>query len=76
MENDNTAMGKRMADLLLNRFRLRVRPEMAEFVLKRMLDASGEPIPVMGGDARTGVAVRQLLAAQELQRALDSNTPS
>jgi hypothetical protein len=70
-ETDDSARGKQIADLLLNRYQLRVQPEMAEFVLKRLTRAStGDTIPVMAGDARTGVAVRQLLAAQDLQRAL------
>ncbi len=68
-ETDDSARGKQIADLLLNRYQLRVQPEMAEFVLKRLSRASSDKIPVMGGDARTGVAVRQLLAAQDLHRA-------
>lgn len=64
----------RIRELLLRQYNLRIDPEMGRFVLARLNDGAGDAIPVMGGDARTGVAVRQVLAAGELRAALDSPT--
>lgn len=62
----------RITDLLLKHFGLRVRPEMGQFILKRMSSSPDASIPVIGGDSRTGVAVRQLLAARDLRDAMNS----
>ena len=53
-------------DLFLRRLGIRIGPEMAGYVLRRL--RAGEqsavpigPVAVMGGDARTGVPVRQFV---------------
>jgi hypothetical protein len=53
-------------DVLLRRLGLRVGPEVAAYVLRRWQSAispghevTPTPIPVMGGDARTGVPTRR-----------------
>ena len=60
--------------LFLQRLGLRIGPETAAYVLRRLEagqaalpvgDAAGE-IPVMGGDARTGVAVRRMIALAQI----------
>ena len=65
----------RMTQVLLNRFGLRVHPEMGRFVLARLASSKQSTIPILGGDARTGIAVRQLLAASELRAAMDDASP-
>jgi hypothetical protein len=71
--NDDAA--RRLRDLLLGQFALRVQPEMEQYVLRRMkatsIDASGA-IPVMGCHARTGVPRRQFVPADLLARALNN----
>jgi hypothetical protein len=54
---------------LRERLGLRVGPEMAAYLLKRLNDGTlGEiTIPAMGGDARTGMPVLRQLNAAELK---------
>jgi hypothetical protein len=54
---------------LLSRFNLRAGEETTRYVLRRLAD--GQPIPVMGGDARTGVAVRLVIDPRGLAAATD-----
>lgn len=64
-----------MCELLLKRFGLRVRPEMGQYILRRLQDSatgSADAIPIMGGDARTGIAVRQFVTIRKLQDAMKS----
>jgi hypothetical protein len=60
----------RVREVLLRRFGLRVHPQMGRFVLGQLADPRQVNIPVMAGDARTGVAIRQLLSADELRASL------
>ena len=59
-----------LTDLLLHRWGLRISREMAKYLLRQIESAtsarSTEPIPVIAGNARTGVAQRALLPTQEL----------
>jgi hypothetical protein len=60
-----------IAQLLLTRYGLRLEPEMCRYVLKQLQLTPAKPsIPIIGGDARTGVAVRQLLATDEMRAAI------
>ena len=52
---------------LLSRFNLRTGEETSRYVLRHLGD--GQPIPVMGGDARTGVAVLTVVDPRELSAA-------
>jgi hypothetical protein len=65
----------RIRELLLSQYGLRVKPEMAKYISGRLISAPQAPLPVIAGDARTGVAVRQVLSGAELLAAL-SATPS
>jgi len=69
-DSDLADVAARVEEVLLNRYQLRVRPEMSQYVSRRLRQSQQPTIPVMGGDARTGVAIRQLLPADELRAAL------
>ena len=58
---------------LIAQFGIRIEPEMSRYVLGR-LNSGADTIPVMGGDARTGVAVRTMLASSELGAAADARS--
>lgn len=61
-------------DVLLKRYGLRVQPEMAQYLLRQLSAAErGEVVPLIGGDARTGMPMRQRIAIAELQGALGSS---
>lgn len=69
-DSELSEVAARVEEVLLNRYQLRVRPEMSQYVSRRLRQSQQTTIPVMGGDARTGVAIRQLLPADELRAAL------
>jgi hypothetical protein len=62
-------------EAILRQFGLRIQPEMGQYVA-RQLSKSRESIPVIGGNARTGVAVRQLIPANELASAVSQPASS
>ena len=45
---------------LLAQFGIRIEPHMSRYVLER-LNSGQSDVPVMGGDARTGVALRTVV---------------
>jgi len=49
---------------LLNRFGVRVEPHMSAYVQRRLSDRG--PLPVIGGDARTGRPVRLMIDPAQL----------
>ena len=55
---------------ILQHYGIRVDPQTSAYVLRKLEQAAGalrEPaIPIMGGDARTGVPVRQMIDAAHL----------
>jgi hypothetical protein len=60
-------------DVMLRRFGLRVGPAMGKYLLAQLERARAgdrKPVPVIGGDARTGVPKRLLLPAEELLGAI------
>ncbi len=60
-----------LAELLVAQYQLRLGRHMQDYLLKQLASAPRDSaIPIIGGNARTGVAVRQLLAAGELQDAM------
>jgi hypothetical protein len=69
---------QRIGKILLERYRLRTQPEMRQYLLDQLRARANAdaPIPVIGGNARTGVAVRQLIAASELQAAMRVAIPA
>jgi hypothetical protein len=46
---------------LLDVYGIRVEPEMARFVLRRLVDDPGLKLAVIGGNARTGAPIRTLI---------------
>jgi hypothetical protein len=61
--------------MFLERLGLRIGAETAAYVL-RAWDAGAEGIPVIASDARTGIAVRQLVATQDLADVPASDAPA
>jgi hypothetical protein len=60
-------------NLMLKRYGLRIAPAMGKYVLEQLgAGPSDDTVPVMGGDARTGVPVRRLIPTHELRDALAS----
>ena len=58
----------------LHRLNLRIGPETAAYVLRRIdADPSASVLPVMGGNARTGVAVRVLVDPSQITAGLTSH---
>ena len=55
--------------IMVHHFGLRIRPNMTDYVRRRLLNRAQKSIPVIGGDARTGLAVRKIIALQALDRA-------
>ena len=63
-------------NLFLHRLGIRLGPETCAYVLRRLRPGQGAglphgPVPVMGGDARTGVPVRLQLDPALLSSALN-----
>jgi len=61
-------------NLMLKSYGLRIAPAMSKYVLEQLAGAgpSDGKVPVIGGDARTGVPVRRLIPTHELRDALAS----
>ena len=51
---------------VLDAYGIRVEPEMGRYVIRRLQQAGAalRELPVIGGDARTGVPVRRLIDAK------------
>ena len=60
--------------LFLHRLGIRLGPEMGAYVLERFRTGGVAPVPIMGGDARTGVPVRRFIdLSQVLGSPADDN---
>lgn len=55
---------------MLDAYGIRVEPEMSEYVLRRLRQVSGamRELPVIGGEARTGMPVRTVVDLARLQQ--------
>lgn len=53
--------GNDIQPLVLRELGIRIGPAMADYVARQRSTAPAAPIPVIGGDARTGIPVRKLL---------------
>jgi hypothetical protein len=54
---------------MVHTFGVRIQPNMTQYVRRRLLDGGAQgAIPVIGGDARTGVAVRKFIELDALQK--------
>ena len=61
--------------LFLDRLNLRIGPETAAYFLRRLEDGQAvSTIPVMGGNARTGVPVRLLVDPSQVRAGLSSRS--
>jgi hypothetical protein len=59
---------------MVHTFGLRIQTNMTQYVRRRLLDGGGQrSIPVIGGDARTGVAIRKIIALDALQKAASAS---
>lgn len=69
----------RISRTLLERYGLRVQRPVAQYVLDQLKNRSAGQIPVMAGDARSGVPVRRMIDTAELLQILNqpqqSNSP-
>jgi hypothetical protein len=59
---------------MVHTFGLRIQTNMTQYVRRRLLDGGQRSIPVIGGDARTGVAIRKIIALDALQKAAGAST--
>ena len=55
---------------MIDKFSIRVQPEMSKYILAQMKQRASAEIPVMGSHARTGVPVRQHISLGALQQTL------
>ena len=58
-------------DLFSQRLGIRLGVQMSEYVLRRLQEGKAAvvppgPVPVMGGDSRTGIALRRLVPLESL----------
>jgi len=55
-------------EMFLRKLGLRIEPEMAGYVLKRLQagNSKTESFPVMGADARTGMPVRRMIDTRQV----------
>ncbi|HTL31408.1 MAG TPA: hypothetical protein VL282_19395 [Tepidisphaeraceae bacterium] len=53
---------------MLEKFGIRVQPEMIKYILAQLKQSASAEIPVMGSYARTGVPVRQHISLAALQQ--------
>ena len=71
--------GKEVARVLLERWGIRVEPEMSKYVLRQLergLHRAMPDLPVIGGDARTGVPIRHAVPLEALRAAMASQLPA
>lgn len=74
--DDRNSSTQRISRILLDRYNLRVEPEMGAYLLRKLQAKQNAAIPVIGGDARTGIAIRQLVAASELLGHMNEAPPA
>ena len=65
---------------ILNRYGIRVEPAMSDYVVRKLAQTARPPgkpasFPVMGGDARTGIPVRQLISPNDFSNAHPAPAP-
>ncbi|HSV16115.1 MAG TPA: hypothetical protein VLI90_17775 [Tepidisphaeraceae bacterium] len=59
--------------LMLLRLQLRVEPEMTRYIHRRLTAGPTGALPVIGSDARTGIAIRKIITAGDF--AMSSSPP-
>jgi hypothetical protein len=64
--------GDEIRKRMLEAYGIRVEPQMCEYVLRRLRQAGAalRELPVIGGDARTGMPVRAVVEVAKLQQAV------
>jgi len=65
---------------ILDRYRIRVEPAMSEYAVRKLAQTANPSrktsFPVMGGDARTGIPVCQLISPNDLSDAHPAPAPA
>ena len=63
--------GDEIRKRMLDNYGIRVEPHMSEYVLRRLSQAGDalRELPVIGGEARTGMPVRAIVDLTKLQQA-------
>lgn len=66
--------GEEVRKRMLDAYGIRVEPEMSEYVLRRLRQAGSalRELPIIGGEARTGIPVRTIVDLARLQQAASS----
>ena len=64
--------GEEIRKRMLESYGIRVEPQMSEYVLRRLKQAGDalRELPVIGGEARTGMPVRTMVDLAKLQHGL------
>jgi hypothetical protein len=57
--------------LMIHQFGVSIGEEMSRYVLQCLMRRDVDEIAIMGGDARTGIAVRRLIPRQQIEQAAD-----
>lgn len=60
-----------VASLLLRRMGLRIGPQMAQYIAESISIAPSALLPIIAGNAATGVAVRRTINPSDLQQSAD-----
>jgi hypothetical protein len=58
--------------MLLDKHGLRISDAMSEYVARQAQSPEVDPIPVIGGDARTGIPLRAMIPLDSIRRAMES----
>ena len=61
--------GEQIRERMLQAYGLRVEPQMSEYVARRLKQAGDalRELPVIGGEARTGMPIRKVIDLAQLQ---------
>jgi hypothetical protein len=58
--------------MLLDKHGLRISHAMTEYLAKQAQSPDSDLIPVIGGDARTGIPLRAMIPLDSIRRAMES----
>jgi len=57
-----------LQDLMLRKYNLRIVPAMAQYMIDHMNSQKPGKLPIIAGDARTGMPVRQIISLDEVRQ--------
>jgi hypothetical protein len=55
-----------LQELMLRKYNLRIVPAMAQYMIDHMNSKEPGKLPIIAGDAKTGLPVRQIISLDEL----------